>query len=102
MALYTDAGGVPGTLVAQSRTVTINAGAPGGWVRFIAPYTTLSPGTYWIVLHTGNVQGVARDYGDGSTSWYAAPDAFWDGASQQYGSGKPGTTTLSVSVSYVH
>ena len=84
------------------RGSTINAGMAGGWVRFIAPNTTLSPGTYWIVLHTGNVQGVARDYGDGSTSWYAAPDPFWDGASQQYGNGSAGSTTLSVYVSYVH
>jgi hypothetical protein len=102
MVLYQDAGGVPGALVAQSRSVTINAGMAPQWIRFTAPHTTLAPGTYWIVLHTGNVQGVARNYGDGSTSWYAAPDPFWDGASQQFGTGSTGTTTLSVYVSYVH
>ena len=102
MDLYTNSGGVPGTLVAQSRMVTISAGMTPQWIRFVAPPTTLSAGTYWIVLHTGNVQGVARNYGDGSTSWYAAADPFWDGASQQFGTGSTGTTTLSVYVSYVH
>jgi hypothetical protein len=102
MDLYQDSGGVPGALVAQSRPVIINAGMTPQWIHFTAAHTTLAAGTYWIVLHTGNVQGVARNYGDGSTSWYAAPDAFWDGASPQFGTGSTGTTTLSVYASYVH
>lgn len=102
MDLYQDAGGVPGALVAQSRVVTINSGTPAQWYNFIAPHTVVPPGTYWIVLHTGNVQGVARNYGDGSTSWYANTDPFWDGASAQFGTGITGTTTLSVYANYVH
>ncbi len=102
MALYTDAGGVPGTLVTQSSTVTINSGMAPQWIHFTAPQATLAAGTYWIVIQTGGTQGVARNYGDGSTAWYANADTFWDGASAQFGSGSPGTTTLSVYVNYVH
>ena len=102
MVLYQDAGGVPGAEVVQSSTVTIPAGMPAQWFRFTAPQTVLTAGKYWIVIQTGPNQAVARNYGDGSIAWYANADTFWDGASNPFGSGSTGTTTLSVYVSYVH
>jgi Hypothetical glycosyl hydrolase family 15 len=102
MVLYQDSGGVPGNEVVQSSTVTIPAGMTPQWIRFTAPQTALTAGTYWIVIQTGQKQAIARNYGDGSTAWYANADTFWDGTSSPFGSGSTGTTTLSVYVSYVH
>ena len=102
MVLYQDASGVPGSEVVQSSTVTIPAGMTPQWIRFTAPQTALTAGKYWIVIQTGPSGAVARNYGDGSTAWYANADTFWDGASNPFGSGSTGTTTLSVYVSYVH
>lgn len=105
MALYADNNGTPGNLVAQSSTVVIAQGAAPQWVNFPAPQTALTPGRYWIVIHTGGQPGIARDYGDpsGTSAWYGNNvDTFWDGANAQFGTGSGGATTLSVRISYVH
>ena len=44
----------PAALLGQSREVTIAAGRGAGWVDFtIAPPLRLTPGTYWLGLHSG-------------------------------------------------
>jgi hypothetical protein len=103
MVLYRDSGGTPGTRVAESNTVaTIAAGAAGGWVNFTAPATTLNPGDYWIVFHTGATGGVARNRGgDGAANWYGNnTDVFADGPGSTFGTGTTGTGTLSVTATY--
>lgn len=104
IVLYQDSGGVPGAKVIQSSTVSIASGTAGGWVTFPAPQTSLTPGSYWIVIQSGTPGGIARDVGDGSSTlnWYGNADTFSDGASDPFGSGNTGTGTLSVHVNYVH
>jgi hypothetical protein len=100
MALYRDNAGVPGALVAQSGAGTVAAGSAGRWMWFSGPATRLDPGAYWIVIHTGDTAGVARNRGDGAANWYAAIDQFADGPSSQFGTGWSGNVTLSVNVFY--
>jgi hypothetical protein len=101
MVLYRDNNGVPGGRWAQSNIVTIAAGTPGRWVNFSAPATPLDPGQYWIVLHTGDTTGIARNRGgDGPANWYGNLDAFADGPANPFGPGAAGTGTLSVKATY--
>lgn len=103
VVLYRDASGVPGAKVAESlNTITINSGTAGAWYTFTAPQTQLTPGSYWLVLHTGGTAGIARNMGDGSTApnWYSNADTFSDGASDPFGTGSAGTGTISIYASY--
>jgi hypothetical protein len=101
LALYRDASGVPGALVAQTSTKTISAGAAGSWVNFTAPNVPLDPGVYWAVIHTGDTGVLARNYGDPTTpNWYGNADLFSDNASDPFGSGATGNVTLSIYVAY--
>jgi len=103
MVLYRDSGGIPGARVAESDTVaTIAAGAAGKWMSFTAPATSLTPGDYWIVIHTGATGGVARNWGgDGAADWYGGnTDVFADGPGSTFGTGTAGTGTLSVTATY--
>lgn len=103
MALYRDAGGVPAALIAQSPTAHIVVKFNAQWVRFNLPPTALDPGDYWIVLHTGGDTGIARNYGDGAANWFGNnTDPFGDndGSSNPFGTGVPGTVTLSVYATY--
>jgi hypothetical protein len=101
MALYKDSGGVPAGRWAQSSTVTIAAGTTGRWVNFTVPATALDPGDYWIILHTGATQGVARYYADAiAANRYGNLDAFADGSSNPFGAGTSGNLTLSLKATY--
>jgi len=102
MVLYRDNAGVPGGFVAQSSSVSISSGSAGRWVSFTAPATALDPGAYWIAIHTGATEGVARNRGgDTPGNWYGNADTYTDGASNPFGNpGAPGTGTLSVYVTY--
>lgn len=100
MVLYKDSNGVPAGRWAQSNVVTIAAGATPRWVNFTAPATPLGPGQYWIVLHTGDTPGIARNRGDGAANWYGNTDAFADGPTNPFGPGSAGGVTLSVKISY--
>jgi hypothetical protein len=94
--LYTDANGKPGTKVVESPVRTIPSGSPGFWLNIDVPAVPVDAGRYWLVLHSGNVAGVLRDYGDGPANFYANSDTFSDGASQTFGTGSAGTVTLSA------
>lgn len=100
MALYRDGNGVPTTRLAQSPAATITAGAEPRWINFSAPATRLDPGNYWIVLHSGGAQGIARYYADGPANRYGNADAFADGAADPFGPGTASNTTLSVKATY--
>jgi hypothetical protein len=65
----------------------------------------LTLGQYWIVIHTGGIEGIARNYGgDGADNWFGGTnnniDAFADGPSSPFGPGAAGTGTLSVYAIY--
>src|SRR5581483_830133 len=66
MELYRDSNGAPGAKVAESNAVAVTAGQSGRWVTFSAPYVALDPGSYWIIIASGDGSGIARDYGDGA------------------------------------
>ena len=101
MALYQDNNGVPNARLAQSNTLTINAGTSPGWVTFTVPATPLNPGQYWIVLHSGATEGIARYYADGTEiNRYNNLDTFADGSTNPFGSGNSGPLTLSLKAAY--
>ena len=100
MELYRDSSGAPGAKVVESAVVSINSGQSPGWVTFATPPVSLTSGSYWIVIHSGDTSGVARDYGDGASDWYGNADTFSDGGSDPFGTGTTGTVTLSVFASY--
>ncbi len=88
-ALYRDSGGVPGALLVESAEVTVNAGQAASWLSAGVAPVDLTPGDYWIVIHTGNNTGVVRDYGDGAANWYSNADTYSDGASATFGPAVP-------------
>lgn len=100
MVLYRDSGGVPAARVTQSPVATINAGMTGRWVNFNPPPVALDPGAYWIVIHTGGTEGLARNRGDGAANWYSNIDPFADGPANPFGTGWSGSVTLSVYATY--
>jgi hypothetical protein len=101
LAIYRDSGGVPAALVAQnSDSMFVEAGDSARWRCNATEYVPLTPGAYWIVIHTGNPPHdpvpVMRYYADGTGNWYGNADEFSDGASLQFGPGGTGNGTLSV------
>lgn len=101
IAIYKDSNGVPAGRWAQSNVVTIPAGKPAGWVNFTSPATPLDPGQWWLVIHTGDTGGVARNRGDGTGNWYGlSTDPFSDGASNPFGTGTAGNGTLSIKATH--
>ncbi len=82
-----DPGLVPGALRARSFQVTLPAGLGPGWVNFYFPFPPrLDPGVYWLGIHSGATNGVAR------FAWQSKPgfrryniDAFGDGSSYPFG-----------------
>lgn len=102
--IYSDANGVPGTKVYESAPLSVRGGAPAMWRADVADKAnapTLDAGRYWLVIHTGSVSGVTRNFSDGlSGNWYGNADTFSDGASTQFGAGNSGNGTISAFVSY--
>ncbi len=105
MALYRDAGGVPGALVTESDSLAIGAGSSASWYTFHPGNAPLDPGVYWIVLLSGGgggPSGVVRDYGDGQPDWYGNANTFTAGPSNPFGGGTAGNGTLSMYAAYLH
>jgi hypothetical protein len=103
LALYRDAGGVPGERLATSDEITLSAGQQAQWrtARISSPQPTLDPGNYWVVIHSGGTAGVIRNFGDGSPNWYGNADAYSDGPSSPFGAGNTGTVTISAAAIHV-
>jgi hypothetical protein len=100
MGLYRDSSGVPGAKVVESSVISVASGQSPGWVTFATPPVSLTAGSYWIVIQSGDTGGIARDYGDGTSDWFGNTDTFSDGASDPFGTGSTGTVTLSVFANY--
>jgi hypothetical protein len=80
MVVYDTDRGAPVNPIAISDVVTIAAGTAPGWVRFRVDPTGLHGGSeYFLMLHTGDTGGVARDYGNGPGDWNGRADTFADG-----------------------
>jgi len=58
--IYTDAGGVPGSLIATSSPIVFSSGDAAGWYELSFPTPpTLTPGNYWLGTITGGTDYVA-------------------------------------------
>jgi hypothetical protein len=94
------------TKLAQSADVTISAGMPPQWVRFVVPPTVLNQTypIYLIAIQSGDTAGVVRDYGDNrpdpSGNWGSVADPFADGAVDTIPVGTGPGVTLSVYAKY--
>jgi hypothetical protein len=110
-SIYKDANGLPDTRVYEGFTQYLRGTSPPVRYSVRAPRVcppcevTLDPGRYWVVMHTGifsgGPPGIIRNYGDGTAgNWYGNADAFFDGASEQFGPGTPGNGTIAAYVSY--
>jgi hypothetical protein len=101
LVLYRDAGGAPDTRVAESLQDTGVAEGTWSpvWVCQETARIPLSPGDYWIVIHSGSATGgstIIRYYFDGAANWYGNADAWVDGASFSFGTGAAGNGTISA------
>jgi len=99
VAVYTDSGGRPGNLVAQTGSVNISSGGAARWVYF-GSSAALNAGTYWLMIHSGTNNAVARIYAKGDANWYGNTDTYSDGAANPAGSGSLGTDTISIFANY--
>ena len=85
--IYADAGGLPGALLAATRTITYSSTEPAGWyaLSFAAPFE-LAAGTYWIGVLSGVTSRVAGYRYDGVAGARAFNrDVFTTGASNPFG-----------------
>lgn len=102
MEIYSDSSGAPGALLGSSGERTIPARMAGSWVHFTMPPVSLSAGSYWLVIHTGDTNGVARDYGSTTAgNWYGNADTYSDGGTNPFGSGTVGTGPLAAHATYI-
>ena len=97
--LYADSAGTPGSRLATSSAVTINAGRAAGWVIFTLPATvSLQAGIYyWVGLHSGTADKISRFAGTSVASalrWNL--DAYSDGPSSPFGAVKTDSTQLAA------
>lgn len=102
LALYRDSNGVPGAKVTESVPYTVQSGDATSLRCQDIPFTPLTPGTYWVVIHSGGAAGVARYFYDpSSNNWYGNADTYADGASSLFGAGSAGSGVMSVALVYI-
>lgn len=78
-AIYTDAGGEPGSLIVQSTKEKTNDGTY--WMSIDIPATTLTAGTYWLALSFDHsAMGYQHDSGAAGQTRYRN----WNGCSDGY------------------
>jgi hypothetical protein len=101
-AMYRDQNGVPGQLVAETDGQPLQASqqAPNWLCQPIRGSWLQEPGTYWLVIHSGNLGGVIRYYYDGAANWYGNADEWSDGAADTFGPGGAGEGTISIRADY--
>jgi hypothetical protein len=101
-AVYRDQNGVPGQKVTQTGPQYFEASqdAPN-WYCLGSARVVLDPGSYWLVIHSGDLGGVVRYYYDGAPNWYGNADPWADGADDSFGAGGVGEGTLSIRADYL-
>ena len=96
--LYRNGSGGPGAYVTRSFDFNVPAGMSPRWVEFyLAPPAQLQPGLYWLGLHSGATNGVAR------FAWDSKPgsrrfniDLESDGPSDPFGQAPTDDQQLSI------
>lgn len=103
IGLYTDVNGEPSALVAWGPVYSgsLRAGRTARWVSSfsIAGNTSLMPGRYWIVLHTGGPAGVLRYYMTGTGNWRGSANAGTE-PSPLFGTPSSGDGTITANIPY--
>jgi hypothetical protein len=96
--IYAHSGGAPGALVARSFQVTVAAGRGPGWVDFFLPFPPrLSPGLYWLGIHSGAAHGVARFAWEPSSDFRRFNvDGYADGPSNPFGGAAVADQRMSI------
>jgi hypothetical protein len=101
MQIYRDNAGTPGARLAETDDRPIWEQFVPNWHCFPIANTPLTPGEYWLVLHSGGtVDGPARYYFDGTGNYVANTDSFPDGGSNPFGAAAAGNGTLSIYAGY--
>ena len=75
-AIYTDAGGEPGTLIAETAVLTE---AGNGWKTIALPATSLTAGTYWLALSLNSSDISYRQESSGGETRYKTWEAVVNG-----------------------
>jgi len=85
--IYADTSGAPGMLVAQTAEATVRAGRSAAWINLrIAAPIRLTPGMYWLGLHSTGSGIVARYAATtASAALRVNSDAYSDGAAGLFG-----------------
>jgi hypothetical protein len=91
-------GNAPGALLARTFQFSVPAGLSGRWLElYLAPAIRLNPGVYWLGLHSGSTNGVARfawDPRDNSRRFNV--DYYPDGPSNPFGSAPLDNQQMSI------
>jgi len=101
-AMYQDQNGVPGQLVTETdgRFLEQSLPTPNWFCLPIRGRWLQEPGSYWLVIHSGNLWGIVRYYYDGAANWYGNADEWAGGAADTFGSGGAGDGTISIRADY--
>jgi hypothetical protein len=100
-ALYRDNNGVPGAKVVETDTDNAGTGFAPEWICEPTANIPLSPGAYWLVIHTSGSPGNLRYYYDGPADWFGNADPYVDGAADPFGTGGRGGGTISIYARYL-
>ena len=101
-AMYRDQNGLPGQFVFETDGQFLQASqqAPNWLCLPIRGSWLQESGSYWLVIHTGNLGGVIRYYYDGAANWYGNADEWGDFPGETFGSGGAGEGTISIRADY--
>ena len=100
--IYTDAGGVPGSLVATTAERVFSSSSAAGWydLTFASP-VHLAPGTYWLGTITGATSGVIGfRYTPVPHSRLTNANSYAAGPSASFGTGSPDNQEMSLYATY--
>jgi hypothetical protein len=98
------AGGAPGKLLCETAEFSVTAGQAAGWVNMAitGTCTLTASGTYYLGIHTGGTNGVARygSYAIANALHWSLNDAYTDGPSTPWGADSVGNTQMAIYASY--
>jgi hypothetical protein len=100
--IYSDQGGAPGTLLGVSNPLTFHSTDPAGWYDLTFPGAiSLTAGTYWIGLITGNSSGVTGFRWTSVTGSRAFnSNTYTSGPSNPFGTASTDSEQMSIYATY--
>jgi hypothetical protein len=98
--IYSDSGGNPATIVTRSVEVNVPFDAAAGWIDFTLPQpVTISPGDYWLGLHSGPSTGdalILYAFTGSAGAQRTKSDLYSDGTATSFGSGNVQDRSMSI------